>query len=121
MSLTAARSRTWSTEAGCDPDDFGTPVEQATDPRDRPSADCVQQNVLLYDSDRLRILAATAGSRHQVQAWVDAEAACHGPAYGATAVGVGSPLAGGPADGDDPARLRERARDHFKSLAERPR
>ncbi|MFI1701595.1 phytanoyl-CoA dioxygenase family protein [Streptomyces bobili] len=67
MSLTAARSRTWLTEDDCDLDAFRSLVEQDTDPADHPSAERVEQNVPLYDSDRLRSLTATADGRREVQ------------------------------------------------------
>ncbi|WP_329446009.1 phytanoyl-CoA dioxygenase family protein [Streptomyces canus] len=67
MSLTAARSRTWLTEDDCDLDAFRLLVEQDTDPADHPSAERVEQNVPLYDSDRLRSLTATADGRREVQ------------------------------------------------------
>ena len=67
MSLTAARSRTWLTEDDCDLDAFRLLVEQDTDPADHPLAERVEQNVPLYDSDRLRSLTATADGRREVQ------------------------------------------------------
>ncbi|MFF2428561.1 phytanoyl-CoA dioxygenase family protein [Streptomyces mirabilis] len=67
MSPTAAGSRTWLTEADCDLDAFRSLVEQRTDPADHPSAERVEQNVPLYDSDRLRSLANSPEGRRSVQ------------------------------------------------------
>ncbi|KPI10543.1 Phytanoyl-CoA dioxygenase [Actinobacteria bacterium OK074] len=67
MSPVAAGTRTWLTEADCDLDVFRSLVEQRTDPADHPSAERIEQNVPLYDSDRLRALAATAEGRRDVQ------------------------------------------------------
>ncbi|NUQ99433.1 MAG: phytanoyl-CoA dioxygenase [Streptomyces sp.] len=67
MSSTAAGTRAWLTEADCDLDVFRSLVEQETDAGDYPSAERVEQNVLLYDSDRLRGLSATAEGRRDVQ------------------------------------------------------
>ncbi|WP_371643202.1 phytanoyl-CoA dioxygenase family protein [Streptomyces mirabilis] len=67
MSPTAAGSRTWLTEADCDLDVFRSLVEQRTDPADHPSAERVEQNVPLYDSDRLRSLAISPEGRRSVQ------------------------------------------------------
>lgn len=67
MSPTAAGSRTWLTEADCDLDAFRSLVEQRTDPADHPSAERVEQNVPLYDSDRLRSLAISPEPRRSVQ------------------------------------------------------
>ncbi|MFF2930425.1 phytanoyl-CoA dioxygenase family protein [Streptomyces mirabilis] len=67
MSPTAAGSRTWLTEADCDLDAFRSLVEQRTDPADHPSAERVEQNVPLYDSDRLRSHAISPEGRRSVQ------------------------------------------------------
>ncbi|MFD5569027.1 phytanoyl-CoA dioxygenase family protein [Streptomyces cadmiisoli] len=67
MIPTAARSRTWLTEDDCDLTAFRALVEQRTDPVEHPSAECVEQNVPLYDSDRLRALTATVQGRRNVQ------------------------------------------------------
>ncbi|SFF96963.1 phytanoyl-CoA dioxygenase family protein [Streptomyces mirabilis] len=67
MSPTAAGLRTWLTEADCDLDAFRSLVEQRTDPADHPSAERVEHNVPLYDSDRLRSLAASPQARRSVQ------------------------------------------------------
>ncbi|MET7889936.1 phytanoyl-CoA dioxygenase family protein [Streptomyces mirabilis] len=67
MSPTAAGARTWLTEADCDLDVFRSLVEQRTDPADHPSAERVEQNLPLYDSDRLRSLAISPEGRRSVQ------------------------------------------------------
>ncbi len=67
MSPITAGTRTWLTEADCDLDAFRSLVEQSTDPADHPLAERVEQNVPLYDSSRLRDLAATAEGRRDVQ------------------------------------------------------
>ncbi|MFF7925212.1 phytanoyl-CoA dioxygenase family protein [Streptomyces mirabilis] len=67
MSPTVAGSRTWLTEADCDLDAFRSLVEQRTDPADHPSAERGEQNVPLYDSDRLRSLAISPEGRRSVQ------------------------------------------------------
>ncbi|MFE2520758.1 phytanoyl-CoA dioxygenase family protein [Streptomyces mirabilis] len=67
MSPTAAGSRTWLTEADCDLDVFRSLVEQRTDPADHPSAERIEQNVPLYDSDRLRSLATSPEGRRSVR------------------------------------------------------
>jgi ectoine hydroxylase-related dioxygenase (phytanoyl-CoA dioxygenase family) len=55
------------TEADCDLDVFRSLVEQRTDPVDHPSAERIEQNVPLYDSDRLRSLATSPEGRRSVQ------------------------------------------------------
>ncbi|SOE53476.1 Ectoine hydroxylase-related dioxygenase, phytanoyl-CoA dioxygenase (PhyH) family [Streptomyces sp. OV198] len=67
MSPTAAGARTWLTEADCDLEVFRSLVEQRTDPADHPSAERVEQNVPLYDSDRVRSLAISPEGRRSVQ------------------------------------------------------
>jgi ectoine hydroxylase-related dioxygenase (phytanoyl-CoA dioxygenase family) len=67
MSPIAAGARTWLTEADCDLDAFRALVEQRTDPAGHPSAERVEQNVPLYDSDRLRSLAISPEGRRSVQ------------------------------------------------------
>ncbi|MEW1777875.1 phytanoyl-CoA dioxygenase family protein [Streptomyces sp. NPDC086777] len=67
MSTPTAAARTWLTEADCDLDAFRSLVDQRTDPADTPSAERVEQNVPLYDSGRLRLLAATPEGRREVQ------------------------------------------------------
>jgi ectoine hydroxylase-related dioxygenase (phytanoyl-CoA dioxygenase family) len=65
----AAAPRTWSlTEASCRLDDFVAVVEQRTDLHDYPHADRVVDNVLVYDSARLRVEIATDEGRDGVQA-----------------------------------------------------
>lgn len=59
--------RTRLTEADCDLDAFRSLVELETDTADHPSAERVEQNVPLYDSERLRTLTATADGRRGVQ------------------------------------------------------
>ena len=60
-------SRGWFTEDDCRLEDFRGVVEQATDLADYPTADSVEQNVLLYGS-RLRDAAGTPHGRRDVQA-----------------------------------------------------
>ncbi|WP_030265160.1 phytanoyl-CoA dioxygenase family protein [Streptomyces violens] len=67
MSLTDAGSRAWLGEDDCSLDEFRSLVGQRTDPRDHPSAERVEQNVPVYDSDRLRAPAGTAEGRRSVQ------------------------------------------------------
>ncbi|MEV6174023.1 phytanoyl-CoA dioxygenase family protein [Streptomyces sp. NPDC051954] len=67
MSSTVAGKRTWLTEADCDLGAFRSLVERETDAGDHPSAERVQQNVPLYDSDRIRGLTVTAEGRRDVQ------------------------------------------------------
>ncbi|MEU9448822.1 phytanoyl-CoA dioxygenase family protein [Streptomyces sp. NPDC048277] len=67
MLTQATAGRTWLTEADCDLDTFRSLVEQKTDATDHPLAERIEQNVLLYDSDRLRSLAATPDGRRDVQ------------------------------------------------------
>ncbi|MEU6194836.1 phytanoyl-CoA dioxygenase family protein [Streptomyces sp. NPDC047061] len=67
MPSQATARRTRLTEADCDLDAFRSLVEQETDVADHPSAECVEQNVPLYHSDRLRTLAATADGRLEIQ------------------------------------------------------
>ncbi|MEU9343981.1 phytanoyl-CoA dioxygenase family protein [Streptomyces sp. NPDC048278] len=66
---TARRTRptTRLTEADCDLDAFRSLVEQQTDAADHPRAERVEQNVPLYDSDRLRTLATTDEGRIGIQ------------------------------------------------------
>lgn len=67
MSPTHAGARRWLTEEDCDLAAFRSLVGQRTDPGDYPSAERVEQNVPLFDSDRLRSLAATPKDRRAVQ------------------------------------------------------
>lgn len=59
MSLTDAGPRMWLTEDDCRLDDLRALTEQTTDPADHPHAETVERNVPLYDSERLRAVAAT--------------------------------------------------------------
>lgn len=68
MSLTAAGTRVWLSEDNCDLAEFRALVTQTTDPDDHPAADGVEQNVLRYDSGRLRERAGTPEGRRAVQA-----------------------------------------------------
>jgi len=68
MPGTAAGSRVWLSEKDCDLTGFKKLIEQTTDPRDYPHATSVDRNALLYDSDRLRTLAASPDGRREVQA-----------------------------------------------------
>ncbi|AQW55474.1 phytanoyl-CoA dioxygenase family protein [Streptomyces violaceusniger] len=68
MSLVAPRSHVWLSEADCTLDAFRALVERTTDPGDHPGADAVEQNVPVYDGDRLRARAATAPGRREAQA-----------------------------------------------------
>ncbi|WP_329331277.1 phytanoyl-CoA dioxygenase family protein [Streptomyces sp. NBC_00663] len=68
MSSPATAKRTWLTEADCDLGALRSLVEQKTDLGAYPSASGVQQNVLLYESDRLRALADTVEGCRRVQA-----------------------------------------------------
>ncbi|MFI0780422.1 phytanoyl-CoA dioxygenase family protein [Streptomyces sp. NPDC021212] len=67
MSSTDAATRTWLSEDDCDLDAFRVLVEQGTDPGAHPSAERIEHDVPLYDSDRLRGLAATPEGRRAVQ------------------------------------------------------
>ncbi|MEU9154837.1 phytanoyl-CoA dioxygenase family protein [Streptomyces sp. NPDC048417] len=67
MSSKATAERTWLTEADCDLDSFRSLVERETDTADYSSAERVDQNVLVYDSGRLRHLTVTPDGRRDVQ------------------------------------------------------
>ncbi|MEU8845712.1 phytanoyl-CoA dioxygenase family protein [Streptomyces sp. NPDC048564] len=54
MSFTPVHRRAWLSEHDCDLADFREVVERTTDLADHPYASCVERNVLVYDSDRLR-------------------------------------------------------------------
>ncbi|MEU8989126.1 phytanoyl-CoA dioxygenase family protein [Streptomyces sp. NPDC048558] len=54
MSFAPVHSRAWLSEHDCDLADFREVVERTTDLADHPYASCVERNVLVYDSDRLR-------------------------------------------------------------------
>lgn len=64
MSVTAAQHHAWLTEQDCDLDVFRSLVERTTDIADFPHAASVEDNVLVYDSERLR----TAGADREVRA-----------------------------------------------------
>lgn len=64
MSFTSVHRRSWLSEQDCDLDSFRALVERTTDLADYPYAASVEQNVLLYDSGRLR----RAEDRREVQA-----------------------------------------------------
>ncbi|MFC6066383.1 phytanoyl-CoA dioxygenase family protein [Streptomyces ochraceiscleroticus] len=67
MSFTDAESRTWLRADDCSLDEFRSLVGQRTDPREHPSAERVEQNVPVYDSERLRELAGTPEGRRSTQ------------------------------------------------------
>lgn len=67
MSPTRAGSRTWLTEEDCDTNTFRSLVAQRTDADAYPSAERVEHNVLLYDSDRLRTLTVTPEGRRALR------------------------------------------------------
>jgi ectoine hydroxylase-related dioxygenase (phytanoyl-CoA dioxygenase family) len=67
MPPTSTPPRTWLTEEDCDLDAFRSLVEQDTALADHPSADRIEQNVPLYDGDRLRALTRTPEGRRDVQ------------------------------------------------------
>ncbi|MER7561418.1 phytanoyl-CoA dioxygenase family protein [Streptomyces sp. NPDC097941] len=54
MSFTAVHRRAWLSEQDCDLDSFRALVERTADPADYPHASAVEQNVLLYDTERVR-------------------------------------------------------------------
>jgi len=58
----------WLSRDDCRLEDFVAVVEQQTDPGDYPYADTVVDNVLVYDSDRLRKQVDSADGRREVQA-----------------------------------------------------
>ncbi|MBA4860849.1 phytanoyl-CoA dioxygenase family protein [Streptomyces sp. PSKA54] len=68
MLPTARGPRAWLSEDDCSLDDLRSLVGQSTEPLDYPSAEGVEQNVLRYDSARLRDLAAAPDGRRSVQA-----------------------------------------------------
>ncbi|MFL5994499.1 MAG: phytanoyl-CoA dioxygenase family protein, partial [Streptomyces sp.] len=63
MSFTAVHRRAWLSEQDCDLDSFRALVERTADPADYPHATAVEQNVLLYDAERVR----GAKDRREVQ------------------------------------------------------
>ncbi|MFI6576189.1 phytanoyl-CoA dioxygenase family protein [Nocardiopsis sp. NPDC050513] len=78
MPTTTTGSRHWLSEADCDLDELRALVDQSTDPRDYPLATSVEQNVLVYDSARLREECSTAEGRHRAQTEI-ARALMEGP------------------------------------------
>ncbi|MBL1099717.1 phytanoyl-CoA dioxygenase family protein [Streptomyces coffeae] len=68
MSAIPAAARTWLSEADCDLDAFRVLVERTTDPATCPYASGIEHGVPVYDSDRLRTVAATPDGRRAVQA-----------------------------------------------------
>jgi ectoine hydroxylase-related dioxygenase (phytanoyl-CoA dioxygenase family) len=63
MSFTAVHRRAWLSEQDCDLDSFRALVERTADLADHPHASGVEQNVLLYDAERV----LGAKDRRQVQ------------------------------------------------------
>jgi ectoine hydroxylase-related dioxygenase (phytanoyl-CoA dioxygenase family) len=68
MSPTEAGAPTWLSEDDCDLDAFRSLVEQSTERQSYPTAERIEQNVLVYASDRIRELAVTPQGRREVQA-----------------------------------------------------
>ncbi|MFI6273971.1 phytanoyl-CoA dioxygenase family protein [Streptomyces sp. NPDC050988] len=68
MSPTEAGTPTWLSEDDCDLGAFRSLVEQSTERQAYPSAERIEQNVLVYASDRIRDLAVTPRGRREVQA-----------------------------------------------------
>ncbi|WP_326758212.1 phytanoyl-CoA dioxygenase family protein [Streptomyces phaeochromogenes] len=68
MSPTEAGAPTWLSEDDCDLDAFRSLVEQSTERQSYPTAERIEQNVLVYASDRIRELAVTPKGRREVQA-----------------------------------------------------
>jgi ectoine hydroxylase-related dioxygenase (phytanoyl-CoA dioxygenase family) len=68
MAPTPAEPRVRLSEEDCRPEELRALVEQRTEPDHYPYAAGVEQNVVLYDSDRLRDLARKPESRRAVQA-----------------------------------------------------
>jgi ectoine hydroxylase-related dioxygenase (phytanoyl-CoA dioxygenase family) len=66
MSLIAAQQRAWPTEQDCDLDAFRSLVERSTELADFPHAASVEQNVLVYDSERLRAAGDTRELRTEL-------------------------------------------------------
>ncbi|WP_328752127.1 phytanoyl-CoA dioxygenase family protein [Streptomyces sp. NBC_00285] len=64
MSFTAVHHRAWLTEQDCDLDSFRALVERTAEPADYPYAAGVEQNILLYDAERV----LGAKDRRDVQA-----------------------------------------------------
>ncbi|MGW0655796.1 phytanoyl-CoA dioxygenase family protein [Streptomyces umbrinus] len=68
MSPKEAGAPTWLSEDDCDLDAFRSLVEQSTEPQAYPTAERIEQNVLVYVSDRIRELTVTPQGRREVQA-----------------------------------------------------
>ncbi|HEX5566278.1 MAG TPA: phytanoyl-CoA dioxygenase family protein [Streptomyces sp.] len=68
----------WLTEDDCRLEDFRAVVERTTEPADYPYAEAVEQNVLVYDSDRLRRHLGTGEERRELRAEL-ARALLEGP------------------------------------------
>lgn len=71
MSPTAAGHRAWLTEDDCDLEAFHALVSGGTDPGDHPLAEGIEQNVPLYDSERLRAADPDAVRSEWVHALLD--------------------------------------------------
>ena len=61
-------SARWFSEADCRLEDLQALVEQETNLQNYPRAHCVEQNVLLYKGDQLRMLATRGTDRQSLQA-----------------------------------------------------
>jgi ectoine hydroxylase-related dioxygenase (phytanoyl-CoA dioxygenase family) len=68
MTSQSAAARVRLTPADVSLEEFVGVVEQATDPAAYPHADRVEQDVLVYDGERLRAATATAAGRDDVSA-----------------------------------------------------
>ncbi|WP_369228347.1 phytanoyl-CoA dioxygenase family protein [Streptomyces sp. R39] len=66
MSLAAEQGRAWFSQQDCDLDTFRALVERTTDPAGYPHASAVEDNVLVYDSARLRAADAAHGVRTEL-------------------------------------------------------
>jgi ectoine hydroxylase-related dioxygenase (phytanoyl-CoA dioxygenase family) len=67
QSAARATDPVWLSENDCHLTDLEALVSERTDLRDYPLAESVEQNVLIYDSARLRDRAKSAQGRHDVQ------------------------------------------------------
>ena len=68
QSSSPTRSRLFLTEADCHVADLATVVAETTAVTDYPAAESVSQNILVYDSERLRGAVATTAGRREAQA-----------------------------------------------------
>ncbi|KOV61392.1 phytanoyl-CoA dioxygenase [Streptomyces sp. NRRL WC-3618] len=68
MSLTAAQRPAWLSAQDCDLDAFRAEAERTTDAADYPYSTAVRDNVLVYDSERLRTAVTAPDGRRQVLA-----------------------------------------------------